>query len=168
MYLLDRTLSAFESCGVADEDEIRRVQVRYSQSVNDGRPGDLIEILARVKGVSEEQMGPEVARIGQAIASVISPSPPLIPFAGKLMTPSAFYESYSQLRKLAKALLSPVIYAEDTDAVGTGALNPIASLLLADQIRAAVHRRVGVRPFVTAVRLDYESWSFLTRKHFEL
>ena len=168
VYLLDRTLSAFESSGVADEEEIRRVQVRYSQTVNDGRPGDLIEILARTKGISEEHMGPEVARISHAVASVIAPSPPMIPFAGKLMAPSAFYESYTQLHKLSRALLSPIIYAEDTDAIGTGALNPIASLLLADQIRAAVNRRFGIRPFVTAVRLDYESWSFLTRKHFEL
>jgi hypothetical protein len=31
-----------------------------------------------------------------------------------------------------------------------------------------VFRRFGIRPFVTIARLDYESWTFLSRKHFEL
>jgi len=29
-------------------------------------------------------------------------------------------------------------------------------------------KRLGIRPFVTTARLEYESWTFLTRKHFEL
>ena len=101
-------------------------------------------------------------------SSVIHPSPPLVPFAGKLIAPSAFYESFDQLHHTARALLSPILYAEDTDAVGTGALNPIAARLMADEILAGVNRRFGIKPFVTSVRMDYESWSFLTRKHFGL
>ena len=61
-----------------------------------------------------------------------------------------------------------MIFAEDTDAVGTASINPVASMILADEIRAAVFKRFGIRPFLTVARLDYESWSFLTRKHFEL
>ena len=36
------------------------------------------------------------------------------------------------------------------------------------RILAAVNRRFAIRPFVTVVRLDYESWSFLCRKHYGL
>ena len=39
---------------------------------------------------------------------------------------------------------------------------------MADEILNGVNRRFGIKPFVTAVRMDYESWSFLTRKHFGL
>ena len=61
-----------------------------------------------------------------------------------------------------------MVYAEDTDAIGTASANPIAAAILADEIRAQVHKRFGIRPFVTIARLEYESWTFLARKHFEL
>ena len=61
-----------------------------------------------------------------------------------------------------------MIYAEDTDAIGTASANPVASAILAEEIRSTVFKRFGIRPFVTAARLDYESWTFLSRKHFEL
>ena len=65
-------------------------------------------------------------------------------------------------------LLSPVIYAEDTDAIGTASINPVASAILTEAIRNAVFKRFTIRPFVTATRVDYECWIILTRKHFEL
>jgi hypothetical protein len=61
-----------------------------------------------------------------------------------------------------------VIYAEDTDAIGTASINPFAAAILAEEIQSTVFKRFGIRPFVTIARLDYESWTFLTRKHFEL
>ena len=84
------------------------------------------------------------------------------------MAPSAFYESFDRIHEIARVLLSPVLYAEDTDAVGTAAMNPVASVILAEEIATSVHKRFGIRPFVTVARLTYEDWSFLTRKHFEL
>ena len=96
------------------------------------------------------------------------PNPPLVPFAGKLIAPSAFYDSFDQLHRLARVLLSPVIYAEDTDSIGTASANPVAAAILSEEIQSVVFKRFGIRPFVTVARLDYESWTFLTRKHFEL
>ena len=43
-----------------------------------------------------------------------------------------------------------------------------AAAIFASAIQDSVFRRVGIRPFLTVVRLDYESWTFLCRKHFEL
>ena len=165
---LEQTVQALQATGIATETEIARMQAHFERSVNQGAPLDLLEILARVQGAEEEHVGIEVARITHAVSMVIHPSPPLVPFAGKLIAPSAFYESFDQLHHTARALLSPILYAEDTDAVGTGALNPIAARIMADEILAGVNRRFGIKPFVTAVRMDYESWSFLTRKHFGL
>lgn len=165
---LEKTIRAYTASGLATTDEIEKLKVRYAQKISDDQPADLVEILARLQGTEEERMGIEVARISHGIASVINPSPPLIPFAGKLIAPSAFYEAYTQLHELSKALLSPVIFAEDTDAIGTGGLNPVASLIMAERILQAVNRRFAIQPFVTAVRLDYESWNFLGRKHYGL
>lgn len=165
---LDLTIQAFEHAGLASATEIAKVKMRFEQAADRGQPVDAIELLAKAQGTEEERMGIEVARIAHAVASVITPSPHLIPFAGKLMAPSAFYEAYTHLHELARALLSPVIFAEDTDAIGTGALNPVAARIMAEEILNGVNRRFAIRPFVTAVRLDYESWSFLSRKHFGL
>ena len=165
---MEKTIRAFQASGVATQEEISRLKQRYLKKIADDEPADLIYILAQLQGADEERMGIEVARIAHAVAAVINPSPPLIPFAGKLIAPSAFYEAYTQLHDLSKALLSPIIFAEDTDAIGTGALNPIASLIMGDRILSVVNRRFAIRPFVTSVRLDYESWSFLGRKHYGL
>jgi hypothetical protein len=131
-------------------------------------PADLVEVLARVQGHSEEHISLAILELGNRLASTLAISVPLIPFGGKLMAPSAFYDSFDRIHKIARVLLSPVVYAEDTDAIGTASANPIAAAILADEIRAQVFKRFGIRPFVTIARLEYESWSFLTRKHFEL
>ena len=165
---LDQTIQAIQATGIATDTDIARTRVAFERSVAKDEPQDVLEILARVQGAEEEHIGVEVARITHAVSAVIHPSPPLIPFAGKLIAPSAFYESFDQLHKTARALLAPVIYAEDTDAIGTGALNPVAARIMADEILATVDRRFGIKPFVTSVRMDYESWTFLTRKHFAL
>lgn len=131
-------------------------------------PCDLIEVLARVQGNGEEHLSHAITQLGNKTAATQSPNAPMIPFAGKLIAPSAFYESFDQIHKLARILLTPIIYAEDTDAIGVASVNPMAAAILADQIRDAVYKRFGIRPFVTVARIDYESWAFLTRKHFEL
>ena len=92
----------------------------------------------------------------------------MIPFGGKLIAPSAFYESFERIHQIAKVLLAPVLFAEDTDAIGVGSVNPVAGHILATEIRDSVVKRFGIGPFLSVARLDYESWTFLTRKHFEL
>lgn len=163
---VDQTLAAFQEAGLASGVELEKVKLRYRDKLDNDEPADLIEVLARIQGTDEEHMGIEVSRISHGVANTLAPPPPLIPFAGKLIAPSAFYEAYTQLHELAAALRSPVLFAEDSDAIGTGALNPVAARIMAAAIREGVNRRYAIRPFVTAVRLDYESWNFLNRKHF--
>jgi hypothetical protein len=131
------------------------------------KPVDLLEIICRIQGHDGERLNKEILELGHLVASYLSPYAPYVPFAGKLITPSAFYETYKELQDLAKILRSPVIYAEDTDSIGTASINPVASEMLAEQIREVVFKRVGIRPFITIARLDYESWIFLSRKHFD-
>ncbi len=132
------------------------------------KPCDLIEALARIQGHDEEHLSPVILDLGAKVAFTLTPRTSLIPFGGKLIAPSAFYDSFDQIYKIARVLLSPVIYAEDTDAVGVASANPVAASILAEEIRNLVHKRFGIRPFVTVARLDYESWTFLSRKHFDL
>jgi hypothetical protein len=165
---LQRTAGALQEARAATPAEISQAIGAARESHAAGKPADLLEIIARVQGHGEEHIGPIILELGNKVATTITPFAPLIPFAGKLIAPSAFYEAFDQIHKIARALLAPVIFAEDTDTIGTASVNPMAAAILAEEIRNAVYKRVGITPFVTIARLEYESWTFLTRKHFEL
>lgn len=159
--LLHETLSATEN-------ELQKTLEIVRDSHASGKPCEFIETLARVQGHAEEHVGAAIMNLSNRMSMAMQPLIPVIPFAGKIIAPTAFYDLYGQMQILGKILLSPVLYAEDTDAMGIGSVNPIAANMLGENIISTVHRRLGIRPFVCTARLDYETWAFLTRKHFEL
>lgn len=163
-----RTAEALRSTDVATEDEIIGGLTAAREALTEDKPFELIDWIAKSRGHEDENLGGAIATLSSSVASTLSPSPPLIPFASKLIVPSAFYESFDSIHQLGRSLLAPVIFAEDTDAIGTASVNPIAALILAEEILAAVDRRFGIKPFLTVARMDYESWSSLTRKHYGL
>ncbi len=165
---LQQTAMALQEARVATPMEIAQAIARTREDHARQRPADLMENLARVQGYEEEHISVAILALGDQVASTLTPYAPYIPFAGKLMSPSAFYESFDRIHKIARTLLTPVVFAEDTDAIGVASINPVAAAILAEEIRAAVQKRFGIRTFITVARLDYESWTFLTRKHFEL
>jgi hypothetical protein len=165
---VSRTAEALRTSGAVTEDQLKAALASVDRNIAAGQPVELIEWVARAQGHDEEHLGPVIGSLSEAVAMTMNPFPALIPFAGKLIGPSAFYESFDQLHKLAKLLLSPIIFAEDTDAIGTASINPIASLILSEEILQTVDRRFGIKPFLTVARIDYESWTFLSRKHFGL
>ena len=163
-----RTAEALSTTGSAKDEDIFKALTEVREAYAIRQPKDLLETLARIIGTDEERLGPVVVRYGEAVASTLNPVPPSIPFASKLIAPSAFYDSFEAMHKLGRALLTPVLYAEDTDSIGTGSVNPIAAAILGEEIHKAVARRFGISPFITTARMEYESWAFLCRKHFEL
>jgi hypothetical protein len=165
---LEQTAAALHEARAATPAELNNAIATAREFHAAGKPADLIEAVARVQGFDEEHLSRAMTDLGNKVAATMTPYPPLIPFGGKLIAPSAFYDSFEQIHKIARVLLSPVIYAEDTDCIGTASANPVASAILADEIRSSVFKRFGIRPFVTIARLDYENWTFLSRKHFEL
>lgn len=165
---LQQTAGALHQARAGTPSEISRAIAATREKHAQEIPADLLEMMANVLGHDEEHLGPAILDLGSQVSATLTPSPPLIPFGGKLIAPSAFYESFPQIHKIARVLLSPVIYAEDTDSIGTGSANPEAADILGQEIHNIVFKRFGIRPFITVVRLDYESWAFLCRKHFEL
>ena len=163
---VEHTLTALLQSGVATEHEARDLARRFQDNPPDAPPLDLIHALARMQGSDEEHMSPALSRLSEAVASTMATPPPVIPFAGKLIAPSSFYESFQNILAIGRALLVPVIYAEDTDAIGVASVNPIAAHLIAGEIHSSVDKRFSIKPFITIGRLDYESWAFLIRKHF--
>lgn len=163
-----QTISALHQTGMANEHEAHDL-IRFLQDKPaDAPPVDVLLTLAKMQGSDEEHMSPAITRLSNAVSRTIPTPPPIIPFAGKLIAPSAFYESFQTILVMGRELLTPVIYAEDTDAIGVASINPFAARLLANEIHDAVEKRFAIRPFMTVSRLDYESWTFLIRKHFAL
>lgn len=165
---LEQTAASLHETGAATTAELSKGISVAREAHAGGTPADLIEIVARLQGHDEEHLGAAILQLSDRVALTLTPYPPMIPFGGKLIAPSAFYDSFEKIHQIARVLLSPVLYAEDTDAIGTGSVNPVAAMILAREIRDNVVKRFGIGPFLTVARLDYESWTFLTRKHFEL
>jgi len=165
---LELTVNALRQSGVATDHEARALIHHIQDVPEDAPPLDILHSLARMQGSDEEHMSPAIARLADAVASTMPAPPPLIPFAGKLIAPSSFYESFGNILAMGQALLAPVIYAEDTDALGVASINPFAARLLAAEIHTSVESRFGIKPFLSVCRVDYESWAFLIRKHFAL
>ncbi|MBK1882598.1 hypothetical protein JIN85_09235 [Luteolibacter pohnpeiensis] len=164
---LTRTSEALLELGLASREELTRCENAVRQSHEDGHPGDLIEAIAHLQGNPPDQVTSVMNQLSEKIARSLSPTPPMIPFAARLITPTAFYEAFPEIRKLCKALLSPVVYAEDTDAIGTASLNPIAAMIVAEEIQIAAQFQTGIRPFVSIALIDFDGWAAVTRKHFE-
>jgi hypothetical protein len=152
-----KTAEAMSQAGVASDENIFKALTIAREDQERGKPADLIEITARVLGHDEEHISKAISELSSEVALTMSPILPLIP-----------YESFDGLHALGKSLLVPVLYAEDTDAIAVGSINPIAAKIFSDQIYQVVAKRFGIRPFITTVRMDYESWRFLCGKHFEL
>jgi hypothetical protein len=163
---LQQTADALHEVRAATPAEISKGVSLAREDHSQKKPSDLIEILARIQGHGEKHLGSAILELSEKVASSLTHYAPFVPFAGKLITPSAFYDSFDSIYQIARALRSPVIYAEDTDSIGIASVNPVALEILSEEIRALVYKRLGILPFVTVARLDYESWTFITRKHF--
>jgi len=164
---LQRTATALFQTGTAGKDDLIHAMHLVRQSHSHGTPADLVETLAKHLYSDDAQVAAAVATYGERISSTLTPTLILVPFAGKFITPSAFYENYPDLQKLGSSLMAAVTYAEDADAIGTASINPIASVILGEEISAAVARRVNVNPIVTSVLLEHQSWVTMIRKHFQ-
>jgi hypothetical protein len=165
---LQRTAGALHEARVATPAEIAQAISITREAHAEQIPSDLLEVMARIKGHGQDDLAPIILELGNQISMTMTPIVPLVPFAGKLVTTATFYETYDHLHRIASVLLSPVIYVEDTDAIGTASANPIAASILASEITSFIYKRLGIRPFVSVARLDYESWMSLSRKHFDL
>lgn len=165
---LIRTAVALHQTRAANSADLARGIAAVRQSHEAGKPADLLEGIARIQGHADERLGMAILELGNRAASTLELYQHVIPFAGNLIAPSLFYEAFDQIHGIARVLLAPVTFAEEMVSIGTASINPMATLILAEEIRNSVFDRFGIRPFVTTTRLDYESWSSVTRKHFEL
>jgi len=163
---IERTASALLESEAATSGEIEAAIVQCEQALERGDQFEFLDIIARVQGHEEEFVGEAIHKLAESVGHILAHPPVLVTFTSKLIVPNGFYDVFPEIRKACAQMQCPVVFAEDTDAIGTGSINPIASSMMADHISSVVKQKNGIRPFMTVVRLDYDSWCFLNRKHF--
>ena len=164
---LEQTATALYDSGAATEKEIQQAARECYKALDQAQNCELIEFVAHAQGHHEADLQKAILKLSRRAASTLENPPSFIPFASKLIVPNTFYGTYPEMRQICKDLLCPMIYAEDTDAIGIASINPVAATLIAKKIGEIAFSRTGIRPFVTTALLDYQSWCALTRKHFE-
>ena len=165
---IEQTAEALLHTRSASRGDVAHAVATVRRAHAQGQPDDLMAAIARMQLDDGQGLAEAVGILGERLAATLNPAPQMIPFAGRLIAPSTFYDSFDRLHQLARALLAPVIFAEETASIGVGSPNPIAAALLAGKIQELVSRRFDIRPFMTIARIDYETWTLLTHRHFEL
>lgn len=165
-YSLQQSAGAFLKASIATQEEVMTISDQCVQAWNMNLAAEPLFRLAALEDDDESQYEASIERWSTVLASLVTPVMPPAPFAAKMMTPSAFYEKYEPLYDLARSLMCPILYNEDADVIGLGSINPVTATIFAQAVHAFVAGSQDIVPYITCVRLNYESWKTLTAKHF--
>ncbi|MFT5881983.1 MAG: hypothetical protein ACI9FG_000480 [Crocinitomicaceae bacterium] len=165
-YSLQQSAGAFLTAKIATEEEVKIISGECVEAWNNNLSAEPLLRLAALEDGDENQYEASIERWSTMLASLVTPIMPPAPFAVKMMTPSAFYEKHEPIYDLARSLKCPILYNEDADVIGLGSINPVTATIFAQALHAYVTETQKVTPYITCVRMNYESWKALTEKHF--
>ncbi len=150
------------------EEEATHIFSAFSEELKSQASVEILETIVRLSTTSPRDIPQFIRQLGNAVAKTLKRNVPFIPIAGRLQIPNAFYEDHDQVKPLCKAMLAPILFAEDSEVFGVGSINPRAALHTANLVADLVAKSEPVRPFTTVVRLDYVTWQTLLEKQFGL
>ena len=165
-YSLQQSAGAFLKANIATQEEVMTISEQCMEAWNNNLAAEPLFKLVALMEEDESQYEASIERWSTMLASLVSPIMPPAPFAVKMMTPSAFYEKHEPIYDLARSLQCPILYNEDADVIGLGTINPVTATIFAQALHAYVTDTQRISPFITCVRINYESWKALTAKHF--
>lgn len=165
-YALEQSSAAFLKANIATKEEISKIADSCMKSWSRNLAAEPLLSLAELEDDDENQYEASIERWSTMLASLVHPIMPPAPFAAKMVTPSAFYEKHEPIYQLARTFQCPVLYNEDADVIGVGSINPVTVTIFAQALHAYVKETQGIAPYITCVRLNYESWNSLNTKHF--
>lgn len=161
----DETLAALTTAGVIRDTESEGFKnYLISNSVN---IGEILPVMAQLRGVEEGEQTRLVASWARAIAPVVKKRYSMIPFADKLLGSDSLFEKYSTILDAARVVKCPLIFAEDTDVVGFGTLNPVAGVNIAQFVADYLNAQTGTTPYISMFLLDLPTWENICRRQFE-
>jgi hypothetical protein len=130
-------------------------------------PGTILPVMADLRRIEEGMKSQTIEKWARDMSPVLKRRYPLVPFASRLLTPTAIYEKYPAVKNWAEQARCPIVYAEDTDVIGFGVINPVAGVVLAEQVSAFFQEKTGVMPFISLFLLTFDSWRFLSERQFD-
>ena len=165
-HALIRTLAMMQQHNLASAEDCSQVAAKVRRNWEAGKGSDPIDCLARLRAGGGDMLDASVEMISAKMAHTLPFVPTRIPFAGRLIPPTSFYEKHPDMELLCRLMLVPVAYAEDLDILAVATINPY----FADATSAAIVEYAkalsGIRPIISVIRLDYVGWAKMCQKHF--
>ena len=165
---LEHTSKHLEETNLATADELGQLRGHGAAPLRGPRPWDPLEFLAALRVRDPDARPVEVERLGRALAQSMGQQLALIPFANRMPTPSAFYDVNPGLMEHCQQMMTPVLYAEESEVIGIGSINPVALRLTAQHIGDVLGERTGSRPIISRLLLHHDGWISLCQKQFEI
>lgn len=159
------TLAALTTGGVIKEAE--REGFDHYLISNSVSVGDILPVMAQLRGIEEGELSISVANWARAIASIVKKRYSLVPFAGRLLGSTSIFEKHETILEVAKAVKCPMIFAEDADVIGFGTLNPVAGLHLSNFVADHMKEETGTTPYISMFLVDLPTWETICRRQFE-
>jgi len=149
-------------------DEAGQIEAAYLAELDGMASVEIFESIVRLSTTSPRDIPQFIRQLGDAVAKTLERNVPYVPLAGRQQKPSAFYERHEAVKPLCKALLTPILYAEESEVIGIGSINPKAAFVASELVANAVSATEPVTPFMSVVRVDYDTWKTLLEKQFGL
>ena len=163
---LGQTCALLEEHGLATPAELKELRHHGHGPLKGPRPWDPLEFLAALRIREPEARALEVERIGRSLSHSLGQPLALIPFASRMQTPSVFYDMNEALLADCLKLMTPVLYAEESEVIGIGSINPAALQISTRTIMQFIADKTGTTPIVSSVLLHHEGWISLCQQQF--
>ncbi|SHK32868.1 hypothetical protein SAMN02745181_3624 [Rubritalea squalenifaciens DSM 18772] len=165
-YVLEQTCSIMSEASMSNESELDQVRGYTIHAWSQGLPCEPLEVLLRLQEPDSSQLEAIMEHTSSMIAQAFSANMLPAPFASTMMTPTSFYEKHEAAYQMAKSFKCPILYNEDADVLGLGSVNPVTATVFGQAMHAYISETQGIRPFISCVRLNYDSWVALCERHF--
>lgn len=129
-------------------------------------PGHILPTMAELRQVEDDAKQVTIERWARAMSPFVKKRFPLIPFANRLLATTSIYEKHPEIREWAEISRCPLIFAEDSDVLGFGMINPVAGLAIAEKVDAFFRERDETVPFISLFLITHSSWNFICERQF--
>ena len=163
---LSQTCRVLDDHALATPAELKELAHHGHGPLQGPRPWDPLEFLAALRTRDPDARAQEVERLGRSLSQSLGQPLTLVPFASKMPTPSAFYDLNDSLLLECRKLLTPVLFAEESEVIGIGSINPVALRLSARTVMQFIADKTGTTPVVSMVLLHHEGWISLCQQQF--
>lgn len=163
---LSQTCRVLDDHALATPAELKELAHHGHGPLQGPRPWDPLEFLAALRTRDPDARAQEVERLGRSLSQSLGQPLTLVPFASKMPTPSAFYDLNDSLLLECRKLMTPVLFAEESEVIGIGSINPVALRLSARTVMQFIADKTGTTPVVSTLLLHHEGWISLCQQQF--